>query len=62
MQRCGFKNIKLRDVSKTTIEEQRSTAWMRFNSLQDFLHPEDDKLTCEGLPAPMRAILTANID
>lgn len=62
MQRCGFKNIKLRDVSKTTIEEQRSTAWMRFNSLQDFLHPEDDSLTCEGLPAPLRAIVTANID
>lgn len=62
MQRCGYKNIKVRNVSKTTIEEQRSTQWMRFNSLQDFLGPMDDKLTCEGLPAPLRAIVTANID
>lgn len=60
--RCGFTNVKVCDVSKTTIHEQRSTEWMRFNSLQDFLNPDDDRLTCEGLPAPLRAIVTANID
>lgn len=62
MGRCGFKNIRLLDVSKTTIEEQRSTEWMRFHSLNDFLDPVDQNLTCEGLPAPIRAIFVANVD
>ncbi|MDD2760222.1 MAG: tRNA 5-methoxyuridine(34)/uridine 5-oxyacetic acid(34) synthase CmoB [Methylomonas sp.] len=60
LRRCGFKNIRLCDLSKTTVKEQRSTEWMRFNSLQDFLDPNDDRLTCEGLPAPKRAIVIAN--
>lgn len=62
MRRCGFKDIKICHVGKTTINEQRSTEWMRFKSLRDFLDPDDDGLTCEGLPAPLRAIVTANID
>jgi tRNA (mo5U34)-methyltransferase len=60
MQRCGFKNIRLVNVTKTSLAEQRSTAWMRFNSLQDFLDPLDESLTCEGLPAPARAIIIAD--
>ncbi len=59
LSRCGFKNIRLVDVTKTTVEEQRSTEWMRFHSLRDFLDPIDAGLTCEGLPAPLRAIFTA---
>jgi len=55
MHRCGFKNIQLIDVTKTGVEEQRTTEWMRFQSLQDFLNPFDRSLTCEGLPAPVRA-------
>ena len=62
MRRCGFKNIKLCDITKTSIQEQRSTEWMRFNSLADFLDPDNDSLTCEGLPAPLRAIIVANVD
>jgi len=62
MRRCGFKNIKLCDVAKTTVNEQRSTQWMRFNSLKDFLDPNNAELTCEGLPAPVRAIVVANTD
>ncbi|MCK9609109.1 MAG: tRNA 5-methoxyuridine(34)/uridine 5-oxyacetic acid(34) synthase CmoB [Methylomonas sp.] len=62
MRRCGFKNIRLCDVAKTTVEEQRSTEWMRFNSLKDFLDPQNSALTCEGLPAPRRAIVVACID
>lgn len=62
MRRCGFKNIKLCDVAKTTVDEQRSTQWMRFNSLKDFLDPNNAELTCEGLPAPVRAIVVANTD
>lgn len=60
MKRCGFKNCRVIDVTNTTIEEQRSTEWMTFHSLKEFLHPDDHKLTCEGLPAPKRAIIVAN--
>ncbi|MND58770.1 tRNA (mo5U34)-methyltransferase [compost metagenome] len=47
------------DVSITSIEEQRSTEWMRYQSLSDFLDPNDHSRTIEGLPAPMRAVLVA---
>lgn len=60
LKRCGFKNIRLIDVTPTSIEEQRSTEWMQFHSLQDFLSAENPRLTCEGLPAPKRAIIIAN--
>jgi len=33
---------------------------MQFNSLKDFLSAENPQLTCEGLPAPKRAIIIAN--
>jgi tRNA (mo5U34)-methyltransferase len=61
LERCGFKNVRVVDVTVTSIEEQRTTDWMRFHSLQDFLNPESSALTCEGLPAPKRAILIANV-
>jgi tRNA (mo5U34)-methyltransferase len=48
------------DVSSTSVEEQRSTEWMQFHSLKDFLSAENHQLTCEGLPAPKRAIIAAN--
>ena len=60
LKRCGFKNIRLIDVTPTSIEEQRSTEWMPFNSLKDFLNAENPQLTCEGLPAPKRAIIIAD--
>lgn len=60
MKRCGFKNIRLCNVAKTTPDEQRTTEWMQFNSLQDFLDPDNHDLTCEGLPAPVRAMVIAN--
>ncbi len=61
LKRCGFKNIRLIDVTETSIEEQRSTEWMTFHSLRDFLDTENPQLTCEGLPAPKRAIVIANV-
>lgn len=60
LKRCGFKNIRLIDVTPTSIEEQRTTEWMRFHSLQDFLGAENSSLTHEGLPGPKRAIIIAN--
>lgn len=59
LKRCGFKNIRLADMSRTTIAEQRSTEWMQFQSLQDFLDPNNPQLTVEGLPAPVRALIIA---
>ncbi|MEY3759875.1 MAG: tRNA 5-methoxyuridine(34)/uridine 5-oxyacetic acid(34) synthase CmoB, partial [Pseudomonadota bacterium] len=60
MKRCGFKNIRVIDVTQTRVEEQRSTEWMQFHSLKNFLSAENPQLTCEGLPAPKRAIIIAN--
>lgn len=60
MKRCGFKNCRVIDVSTTSVEEQRATEWMRFYSLADFLDQDNPELTCEGLPAPKRAIILAN--
>jgi len=60
MKRCGFKNSRIVNINQTTIEEQRSTKWMRFYSLEQFLDKNNKDLTCEGLPAPKRVIIIAN--
>lgn len=60
LQRCGFVNIRLINITKITIEEQRSTRWMQSQSLKDFLQPDNHSLTIEGLPAPTRAIFLAD--
>jgi tRNA (mo5U34)-methyltransferase len=59
LKRCGFREIRTGDVTPTTVAEQRSTSWMQFQSLADFLDPTDPGLTVEGLPAPRRAIVIA---
>jgi tRNA (mo5U34)-methyltransferase len=57
MRRAGFTDVRCVDVSHTTVDEQRSTEWMRFQSLSDYLDPTDHSKTIEGLPAPMRAVI-----
>ena len=59
LQKVGFQDVHLVDVTPTTTEEQRSTEWMQFYSLENFLDPEDSHKTIEGYPAPKRAIFTA---
>ena len=59
LKRCQFHSIQVLDITVTTPQEQRSTPWMRFESLVDFLDPNDSRYTVEGLPAPRRALLTA---
>ena len=59
LERTGFSNIHIADISETTIEEQRPTEWMNFESLPHFLDPQNDALTIEGYPAPLRACLIA---
>lgn len=59
LQRCGFRDVKVVDVGPTTLDEQRPTPWMTFESLIHALDPAEPTLTVEGHPAPVRAILTA---
>lgn len=59
LRRCGFTNIRCVDLNLTSLDEQRATDWMTFQSLTDFLDPDNSKLTREGYPAPLRAILIA---
>ncbi len=60
LRRCGFKNIRTVDVTITSIEEQRSSSWMQFESLKQFLMSDNPSRTCEGYPAPRRAIVIAD--
>lgn len=59
LRKCGFRNARVVDICKTTAEEQRATEWMTFESLPDFLHPNDENKTVEGHPAPIRAVFVA---
>lgn len=59
LERVGFVDVQCVDLAKTTVEEQRTTEWMDYLSLPDFLDPEDDSRTIEGHPAPIRAVIHA---
>jgi tRNA (mo5U34)-methyltransferase len=60
LARTGFTDIEIVDRSETTVDEQRSTEWMRFESLAEALDPEKPGRTVEGWPAPRRVIAVAN--
>jgi tRNA (mo5U34)-methyltransferase len=60
LRKLGFQHAEVVDVSVTTTSEQRSTDWMRFHSLANFLDPRDPGKTVEGHPAPRRAIIVAH--
>lgn len=59
LRKCGFVEEALVDMNKTTTQEQRTTAWMHYHSLADFLDKNDSERTVEGHPAPLRAVITA---
>jgi tRNA (mo5U34)-methyltransferase len=59
LTKCGFKNVRCVDEDQTSLEEQRTTEWMTFESLADFLDPNDVNKTIEGYPAPKRAVFVA---
>lgn len=59
LKRSGFTDVRVVDINKTSIEEQRSTAWMTFHSLENFLDPNDHNKTIEGYPAPLRGTFIA---
>ena len=59
LSRSLFQRVETIDVSTTTCEEQRPTAWMTYESLSAGLNPDDVSRTKEGYPAPRRAIVLA---
>ncbi len=59
LRKCGFINVRTVDVNQTSIEEQKTTDWMRWESLKDYLHPDNPDLSFEGYQAPTRAIVLA---
>lgn len=61
LKRLNFKNVRCVDVNVTSVEEQRTTDWMPLFSLAEFLDPQDQSKTCEGYPAPTRAIFLAEV-
>ena len=48
-------SLKAATILQTTFSEQRSTSWMRFESLEEALDPGNRESTVEGWPAPVRA-------
>lgn len=56
-RRAGLRNPHVVDLNQTSLDEQRSTDWMRFKSLPDFLDSDDVNRTVEGYPAPLRAVV-----
>ena len=62
LRQGGFNDVRTVDVTTTTSGEQRSTEWMTFESLSDFLDPADPTQTVEGHSAPMRAIVIASFE
>lgn len=60
LEKCGFKNVRCVDLDQTSTDEQRTTEWMNWNSLTDFLDPKDPNKTIEGYSAPLRAVMIAD--
>ena len=56
---AGWAGTEVVDVSQTTTGEQRSTAWMPYESLAAALDAKDSSRTVEGYPAPKRAVIIA---
>src|SRR5690606_12117134 len=52
LKKIGFKQVQRINITATSIEEQRSTPWMTFESLANNLDPHDASRTIEGYPAP----------
>ena len=60
LRRSGFRDAEIVDRSITSTDEQRSTEWMRFESLAEALDPADPSRTVEGWPAPRRVVAVAH--
>lgn len=61
LEDAGFDAPRIADTNITTTDEQRSTEWMPFESLQQVLDPQNPQLTVEGLPRPCRVTLVSHV-
>lgn len=59
LEKVGFEDVRIVDVTHTRSDEQRNTQWKPGQSLADYLDKDNPNLTVEGLPAPLRAVLIA---
>ena len=59
LQAAGFSAVRMVDITATSVAEQRSSAWMPHHSLAAFVDAQDQTLTIEGYPAPLRAVFVA---
>lgn len=59
MTRTGFAQVRLFCDHAMSSEEQRRTAWMNFESYEDFIDKDNPALTIEGYPAPRRVFFKA---
>lgn len=57
LRKLRFKSVEVIDISQTSIDEQRQTEWMTFESLENYLAPNDLDRTIEGHPAPWRVVI-----
>lgn len=57
--RSGFREVRLFCEHAMSSAEQRRTAWMDFESYEDFIDKDNQALTVEGYPAPRRIFLKA---
>ncbi|MFO0416656.1 MAG: tRNA 5-methoxyuridine(34)/uridine 5-oxyacetic acid(34) synthase CmoB [Pseudomonadota bacterium] len=57
MARAGFSDLKVHTFGPITTDEQRRTEWAPYESLSDFLDPNDPTKTIEGYPAPHSALV-----
>lgn len=53
-RRAGFKDVEVVSHVPVSVDEQRSTEFMTYHSLTEFLDPDDPEKTAEGYPAPWR--------
>lgn len=61
LSQAGMSVSRVLDISKTTTQEQRSTDWMKFESLSACLNPDNPDLTIEGHPAPLRVMMLVQV-
>lgn len=58
MQRAGFTDVTIFCSHPMTSDEQRRTAWMEFESFDNYIDENDKTKTVEGYPAPLRVFLS----
>lgn len=59
LKRAGFVDLEVVSVASVSPDEQRKTALAPWESLDDFVSPDNDQLTVEGHPFPLRAAVLA---